>query len=240
MTPAGAEDNNSLPPDNRLVLEAVSSMPLNGGYAPSAAANHALRQSVTSPDGILRVDASHATPSYCSSATYLVFLKTLAALQSAHQIALAPAVIAQLKPIGQPDGTGIWGRWNANGPGTARLFYELGLGRNFTDLRLAREGDFLKIFWSNGIGASEHGHSVIFLGTEMKAGVEHVRFWSSNIPNGYGIKSVPLSRIHRMLFSRLEHPEAINHSLPRTDNFLSSMERRSSTAAEMERQCGIR
>jgi hypothetical protein len=240
MTPAGAEDNNSLPPDNRLVLEAVSSMPLNGGYAPSAAANHALRQAVTSSDGILRVDASHATPSYCSSATYLVFLKTLAALQSAHQIALAPAVIAQLKPIGQPDGTGIWGRWNANGPGTARLFYELGLGRNFTDLRLAREGDFLKIFWSNGIGASEHGHSVIFLGTEMKAGVEHVRFWSSNIPNGYGIKSVPLSRIHRMLFSRLEHPEAIIHSLPRTDNFLSSMERRSSTAAEMERQCGIR
>lgn len=240
MTPAGAEDNNSLPPINQLILKEISAMPSGGGYAPSAAANHALRQAVTSSDGILRVDASHATPSYCSSATYLVFLKTLAALQAAHQLALAPAVIAQLKPIGQPDGTGIWGRWNANGPGTARLFYELGLGRNFTDLRLAREGDFLKIFWSNGIGASEHGHSVIFLGTEMKGGVEHVRFWSSNIPNGYGSKSVPLSRIHRMLFSRLEHPEAINHSLPRTDNFLSSMERRSSSAAEMERQCGIR
>jgi hypothetical protein len=29
----------------------------------------------------------------------------------------------------QRDGAGIWGRWNANGPGTARLFYELGLGQ---------------------------------------------------------------------------------------------------------------
>lgn len=240
MTPASAEDNNSLPLINRLILSEVSAMPSGGGYAPSAAANHALRQAVTSSDGILRVDASHATPSYCSSATYLVFLKTLATLQATHQLTLTATTTAQLKPIGQPDGTGIWGRWNANGPGTARLFYELGLGRNFTDLRLAREGDFLKIFWSDDIGASEHGHSVIFLGTEVKAGVAHVRFWSSNIPNGYGIKSVPLSRIHRMLLSRLEHPEAINHSLPRTDNYLSSMELRSSTAAEMERQCGIR
>lgn len=245
MTPTSAEDNNSLPPINRLILEEVSSMPSNGGYAPSAAANHALQQAVTSSGEILRVDASHASPSYCSSATYLVFLKTLATLQATHQLALSPSVVAQLKPSGQPDGTGIWGRWNANGPGTARLFYEIGLGTNFNDIRRARPGDFLKIFWNDGIGANEHGHSVVFLGTESKAGVECIRFWSSNIPQnhtlgGYGVKSVPLNRIHRMLFSRLEHPEAINHSLPRTDNYLSSMERRSSTPAEMERQCGVR
>ena len=241
MTPASAEDNNSLPPVNRLILDEVASMPLNGGYAPSAAANHALQRAVTGSGEMLRVDASHAAPSYCSGATYLVFLKTLAALQAAHQLVLTPATVAQLKPNGQPDGTGIWGRWNANGPGTARLFYELGLGPNFTDLRIARPGDFLKIFWSDGIGASEHGHSVVFLGTETKAGVECLRFWSSNIPNGYGVKSVPLTRIHRMLFSRLAHPENINRPLaPRTDNYLSSLERRSSTLAEMERQCGIR
>jgi len=241
MTPARAEDNNSLPPVNRLILEEVSLMPLNGGYAPSAAANHALQKAVAGSGEMLRVDASHAVPSYCSGATYLVFLKTLAALQAAQQLVLTPATVSQLKPNGQPDGTGIWGRWNANGPGTARLFYELGLGPNFTDLRMARPGDFLKIFWSNDIGASEHGHSVVFLGTETKAGVECLRFWSSNIPNGYGVKSVPLSRIHRMLFSRLGHPENINLPLTsRSDSYLSSLERRSSTLVEMERQCGVR
>ena len=245
MTPAIAEDNNSLPPVNRLILEEISSMPSSGGYAPSAAANHALQTAVTTSSEVLRVDASHASPSYCSSATYLVFLKTLAALQASHQLTLTPSTAAQLKPNGQPDGTGIWGRWNANGHGTARLFYELGLGPTFTDLRMARPGDFLKIFWSDGIGATEHGHSVIFLGTETKNGVQCVRFWSSNIPQnhtpgGYGEKSVPITRIHRMLFSRLEHSENINRLLPRTDSYLSSLERRSSTPAEMERQCGLR
>jgi hypothetical protein len=65
-----------------------------------------------------------------------------------------------------PDGESLWGRWNANGPGTARLFYELGLGRNFTSFSAARPGDFLKIFWTDAVGKNENGHSVIFLGLE--------------------------------------------------------------------------
>jgi len=239
MTPVHAEDNNSLPPVNRLILNEISSMPSGGGYSTTAAANHALQVAVTTSSGTLRVEPSHAVPSYCSGATYLVFLKTLSALQSNHQLSLTPETVTALKPTGQPDGTGIWGRWNANGPGTARLFYELGLGPNFTGLTRALPGDFLKIFWNDGIGATEHGHSVIFLGTETKNGVQCVRFWSSNIPGGYGEKVVPLSRAHRMLFSRLEHPESINRPLPRSDSYLSSMEHRSSTPAEMAEKCGI-
>ena len=188
---------------------------------------------------MLEIQPTHAVPSYCSGATYLVFLKTLSALQSNRQLSLTPETVTALKPTGQPDGTGIWGRWNANGPGTARLFYELGLGPNFTDLSQAQPGDFLKIFWNDSIGASEHGHSVIFLGTEEKNGTKYLKFWSSNIPGGYGEKVVPLSRAHRMLFSRLEHPENINRSLPSTDSYLSSMEHRSSTPAEMAEKCGI-
>ena len=239
MTPVHAEDNNSLPPLNRLILNEISSMPSGGGYSTSASANHALQVAVTTSSGTLRVEASHAVPSYCSGATYLVFLKTLSALQSNHQLSLTPETVTALKPTGQPDGTGIWGRWNANGPGTARLFYELGLGPNFTDLSRALPGDFLKIFWNDSIGASEHGHSVIFLGTEEKNGIKFLKFWSSNIPGGYGDKVVPLSRAHRMLFSRLEHPESINRLLPRSDSYLSSMEHRSSTPAEMAEKCGI-
>ena len=76
----------------------------------------------------------------------------------------------QLMIRGQRDGAGIWGRWNANGPGTARLFYELGLGRNFDDFEAAQPGDFMKIFWSEEVGRAEHGHSVIYLGMEKKIG----------------------------------------------------------------------
>jgi hypothetical protein len=239
MNPLRAEDN-SLPLINRLILDSVRQMPSKGGYSPSTAANHALNQAVSDSKGTLRVDPSHAMPSYCSGATYLVFLKTLAGLQSSGKLTLTPETVAALRPTGQPDGTGIWGRWNANGPGTARLFHQLELGTNFSDLSAALHGDFLKIFWNDGIGASEHGHSVIFLGVETKEGVPCVKFWSSNTPGGYGEKSVPRSKIHRMLFSRLKYPENINQSLPsRTDSYLSSLVKRSSSSQEMNEMCGV-
>jgi hypothetical protein len=222
---------------NRLVLESLHQMPSGGGYSTSSNANRELRDAVTTTSGMLEIRPIHATPSYCSEATYLVFLKTLSTLQSSRQLSLSTEIVHALKPNGQPDGTGIWGRWNANGPGTARLFYELGLGPNFTDLSRAQPGDFLKIFWNDGIGATEHGHSVIFLRLDPTAGT--LTFWSSNLPGGYGEKTVPLSRIHRMLFSRLEHPENINRPLPHSDSYLSSMEHRSSTPAEMAEKCGI-
>ena len=237
MHPVSADDN-SLPPFNRLVIESVKQMPPGGGYSPSASANRALTQAVDTRDGKLSVNPSHAVPSYCSGATYLVFLKTLSTLQSRGQLNMTQGTISALKPAGQPDGTGIWGRWNANGPGTAVLFHELGLGRNFTDLAKALPGDFLKIFWNDGIGSTEHGHSVIFIGYDPKTDL--VTFWSSNIPGGYGEKPVSRRKIHRMLFSRLEHPENINRPLThRTDNYLSSLERRTSCVSEMERQCGL-
>jgi len=228
-------------PFNQLVLESLRSMPSGGGYSTSAAATGALRHAVTSPDGMLRVDASRAVPSYCSGATYLVFLKTLATLAARHRIDLSPAVIASLRPSGEPDGTGIWGRWNANGPGTARLFHELGLGENFAGLAQAQPGDFLKIFWNDGIGAGEYGHSVIYLKSGNRDGVDTVTFWSSNIPGGFGERTVPLRKVRRMIFSRLLHPEAIAGAtgLPRSDRYLASLERRSSSASEMERLCGI-
>lgn len=237
MSPVHAEAN---PTDaNRFVLACLHQMPSGGGYSTSSNANRELRNAVMTRNGALEIQPTSATPSYCSEATYLVFLKTLSALQSNHQLSLTPETVTALRPLGQPDGTGIWGRWNANGPGTARFFYELGLGPNFTDLPRALPGDFLKIFWNDGIGATEHGHSVIFLGTEEKNGIKYLKFWSSNMPGGYGEKVVPLSRAHRMLFSRLEYPENINRPLPRSDSYLSSMEHRSSTPAEMAEKCGI-
>jgi hypothetical protein len=217
-------------------------MPTGGGYSAGSTATQALRNAVRIHEDALVVEASHAMPSYCSGATYLVFLKVIASLQSEHRISLPPSTLEALLPKGQPDGTGIWGRWNANGPGTARLFAELNLGENFSDLAQARPGDFLKIWWTDSIGSSEHGHSVIFIGTESHGGIPYLSYWSSNVPGGFGIKAVPLSRIHRMLFSRLENPGLLANagSIPPSDRYLYSLQTRSSTPAEMEQLCSVK
>jgi hypothetical protein len=140
-----------------------------------------------------------------------------------------------------PDGVGIWGRWNANGPGTARLFHELGLGKNFTSWEQARPGDFMKIFWSTDVGKKERGHLVVFLGMETKDGVEHVRFWSSNKPGGYGEKSVPKSKVAAVIFSRLENPSNMQRAatMPKKDTYLASLLTHESSLSEALQKSGV-
>lgn len=228
-------------PFNATILQAVAGMPLGGGYSAGRGATRALRDAVTTTGGDLEVNPSRAVPSYCSGATYLVFLKALSILQKEHRLELTPGEVNALRPSAQPDGTGIWGRWNANGPGTARLFHELGLGPSFSSLSAAVPGDFLKVFWNDFIGAQEHGHSVIFLGRETLGGMPAISFWSSNMPGGFGKKTVPLSRIHRMLFSRLADPANLSRIpfLRDSDAYLASLERLGSSGEEMARQCGL-
>jgi hypothetical protein len=232
---------------NRIVIEAARAMPKGGGYATDLDAHKALASSVIVADDV-RLRPEGAMPAYCSGATYLVFLKTLKALQDNGSISLSrttwDALVPRLRPDGTdtlPDGESIWGRWNANGPGTARLFNELGLGRNFTDFSAARPGDFLKIFWTDAVGKKENGHSVIFLGLQTEDGVEMVRFWSSNRPGGFGESSVRRNNIARAIFSRLEHPEKIAGwaGLPRSDAYLASLLKTESSFQEALRMSGI-
>ena len=145
-------------------------MPVGGKYSASRTATIRLQSAAHFESGKFFVLPDAASPSYCSGATYLVFMKTIEALRERGDLQLDYETLDQLMIRGQRDGEGIWGRWNANGPGTARLFYELGLGRNFDDFEEAQPGDFMKIFWSPEVGREEHGHSVIYLGTEKKAG----------------------------------------------------------------------
>jgi hypothetical protein len=229
-------------PLNNFVTDAVAAMPAYGGYRANSAAIGCLRRSIQLLDSRLIIDPAQATPSFCSSATYLVFLSVLNRLNREGAIRLDEATLrALLIQDPQPDGAGVWGRWNANGPGTARLFYETGLGPNFTSLADALPGDFLKIFWNDEIGAREHGHSVVYLGTETKPEGEFVQFWSSNEPDGFGVHSVPRPRIRRMLFSRLETPGQILRvtSLPARDSYLAALLKKSSSVDEMDRMTGI-
>ena len=91
-------------------------------------------------------------------------------------------------------------------PALRVYFHELGLGRNFDDFERAKPGDFMKIFWSRAVGRNEHGHSTIFLGIENRPDGQYIRYWSSNVPSGYGEKSVLRSKIAYAIFSRLESP----------------------------------
>src|SRR6202022_2027576 len=150
---------------NSLILEQMRKMPRGGKYSGSHFAKIKLQSAAHFESGKFFVIPTAPYPSFCSGATYIVFIKTIEALRDSGQLKLDFATLNQLMIRDQRDGEGVWGRWNANGPGTARLFHELELGRNFTDFGQAQPGDFMKIFWSKQVGRSEHGHSAIFLGT---------------------------------------------------------------------------
>lgn len=226
---------------NNLVLEQMEKMPSGGKYSVSHFAKIKLQSAAHFESGKFFVIPTKPYVSFCSGATYLVFIKTIEELRDRGQLQLDFATLNQLIIRDQRDGEGVWGRWNANGPGTARLFYQLGLGRNFTDFSQAQPGDFMKIFWNTNVGRRESGHSVIFLGTTTRADGEYVRFWSSNIGMGYGEKEVPRSKIAAAIFSRLETPANLTriNNVPSTDNYLSSLLRKKSNLAEARQKCGI-
>ncbi len=226
---------------NQAVLEAIKSMPVGGRYAANAAASAALCKAIGKTPMGLEIDAGVAKPSYCSGATYLVFVTALDQLSKSRGKPISSGTAGALLVRGQKDGAGVWGRWNANGPGTARLFSELKLGSNFTDFEKAQPGDFLKIFWTEEIGRSERGHSVVYLGRRTEGGIEEVHFWSSNQPAGFGDKWVRKTAIARALFSRLENPERIEQveNLPAVDGYLAGLLSKASTWEDVRSRCGF-
>jgi hypothetical protein len=226
---------------NPLLLRVLGAMPAGGGYATNSQAMEGLAAAIKLDSSALLLTSQKACPSFCSGATYLVFLGAVGELIRSGRLTLDQPAARALLVQGQRDGEGIWGRWNANGPGTARLFAELNLGSNFTDWSKARPGDFMKIFWSNEIGKLERGHSVIYLGRQTVEGVEHVNFWSSNRPLGYGFKLVPRSRIAWAVFSRLERPAELARAdaLPPSDPYLASLLTTRSNQEEVRSKCSV-
>ncbi|HEX4707038.1 MAG TPA: hypothetical protein VH229_04845 [Candidatus Udaeobacter sp.] len=224
---------------NNVILEQVKQMPQGGRYSVSRFAKIRLQSSAHFESGKFFIVP--AGPSFCSGATYLVFIRTIEALRARGALNLEYATLEKLIIRDQRDGEGIWGRWNANGPGTARLFNELRLGRNFDNFDQARPGDFMKIFWSRQVGKNEHGHSTIFLGMENRPDGQYVRYWSSNVPSGYGEKSVPRSKIAYAIFSRLETPANLAriNNAPVVDTYLASLLRTRSSISEAGSKCGL-
>lgn len=218
----------SYAPDfNSKIIAAVRSMPSGGGYDGTDATKNLLHGSCSLlNDGRIIVNANLAKPSFCSGATYLVLLR-----------AMDDDWEEMLPEIDQQDGHGVFGRWNANGPGAAKLVADLGAGKNFTSWDEARPGDFLKIWWTDEIGGNERGHHVVYLSHNS----ETVRFWSSNQPGGYGTKSVPRSECRRILFTRITRPEkfASARRLSAVDSWLARMLREDFTWGEVRAKCRV-
>jgi len=222
---------------NDRVLKAVQEMPKKGGYVLTSVSPIKLRDAFSWNMDELLITEAKAIPSYCTTATYIVFFKVLKSYWAENGYP-AKEIQELYRANVESDGVRIWGRWNSNGPGTAKLFYDSGLGTNFDDLSKARSGDFLKIWWNDEIGKKESGHSVVYLSSDATS----ITFWSSNTStDGYGIRTIPKTMAIRLLFSRLERPEnAVNMmSQPSTDSFLESMLTRESTWKEVKSVTGV-
>lgn len=228
-----------LPVLNQYVLQAVRQMPKGKGYEASQRAVDRLAGAVKVNDGgRFSIDYRKVGSCFCSGATYLVMLQVMNDLEMAGAPRFSRKAKERWARLGVADGEAVFGRWNANGPGTARLFHELKCGKNFTGFERALPGDFLKIWWTEEIGGRERGHLVVYLGTERGK----VRFWSANQPKGYGEKAVPRERIKRHLFSRLtdyRHLERVT-GLSEKDDFLAEMLRKSFVWKEMVQKCGVK
>lgn len=190
------------------------------------------------PHAPSRLPSPEATPSFCSSACYLLLLKSLQLWDAAQPqpVISERAWLALIPRLGQHDGEGPWGWANANGPGLAVLVHRLGAGVNFEDWRKARPGDFMKIFWTDHIGRRESGHLTVL----VKDGGDTVTFWSSNMPDGYGAKTVPKSQIRRVIFTRITRPERFNLA-PAVGShpWLSSLLRQEVGIKEVRRYSGM-
>ncbi len=256
---------------NALILETIENkMPKGGVYAkyrkdlPELKRFDDLHQTVADLDdavsakknGTLVVKPEKAGGySFCSSATYLAFAEVAERLIEEGKVPKSAELARDLAWTGSKtdviggklDGVGIFGHWNADGPGTAVLFKTLDLGTNFSDYAKAKPGDFMKIFWNENIGKGESGHLVVYLG-ETDGG-KAVKVWSSQTKNddgssGYGVMTVEKSRIKRVVFSRLERPENLMNWLKLPESRKSSMyliriRKTGSTGEEMEKVVGI-
>lgn len=230
-------------PQNEEVLNAVRKMPRGGSYSTGRKANDGLARAVQvySQSG-LKCTPSRAKPSYCSGATYLVLLEMIEAAEARGDFKLTQKEAMALMVYGQGDGYGVWGRWNANGPGAAKLVRDLGMGFNFESYDKAQPGDFMKIFWSDEVGKKEFGHLVVYLGTHKRGGHEYVRFWSSNQPKGYGVKSVAKQNVKWAVFTRITNLKGIKRvdNLSKRDRYLSSMLTRRFSRGNVRSKCAVR
>ncbi len=151
------------------------------------------------------------TTSYCSGASYTVFVESLNLMYSCKNKTM-PEENYEAMRMQEPDGSRrednvkFWGKWNADGFGTQFALVQYSkIGKKISPQN-ARPGDFVNISWKSGLG-----HSVVFLGWNIdeKNDTNLVYFSSQPVTNGFGDVSVNVNRIKEVLFVRLSEPDGI-------------------------------
>lgn len=221
-----------IPPNNQLILRTVAQMPDGQGFGRGDGRIDALAAAIEVLPDRIRVSPMKAGPTFCTAATYLLLWTAIAELYNTGKLKLDREALEELQVRSKkqmPDGTGVWGRWNADGPGAAAVFKELGLGANRSDVQEALPGDFLKISWTQSVGKGERGHLGVFDSerdcrspAHENRLERHICFWSSQSGNdlelpddqkgtaGFGLKCVPQRKVVRAIYSRLESFAAFN------------------------------
>jgi hypothetical protein len=164
-------------------------------------------------------------PSMCSSASYFAFIQGLGDHCRKNPGSYAgfdwKKLVDNLKPkSNENDGVGVWGHFNANGPGAALLLAKTGLGKTTaipvnagaaSKVTAMAQGSLLKIIRKDGVGEKESGHLVVYLGMGQKNGESCVRYFSSNTgkgPNGakegMGEGCEPLSKMKYLYFTEVK------------------------------------
>jgi hypothetical protein len=220
---------------NAMILDIIKSLPSGGGYSRDSSFQLPTVTAHNIGGGRWEMRAYDGFPSHCTSAAFAVYARLAAVLNNSGRIDLSADQIAALAPKNRmPDGTtlvdgqGAFQIFNANGAGVAAFLKHSGTGMSFRDDKLAyaRPGDFLKLFWSENVGASEKGHQVIYTGHRVTNGREMLCFWGSQrqnrkkrsggtealyfpaqaggeVTDGYGEVCRPRSDIKEMIFSRV-------------------------------------
>src|SRR5207244_6202588 len=108
---------------NSLILEQIQKMPTGGKYSVSHFAKIKLESAAHFESGKFFVIPTAPYPSFCSGATYIVFIKTIEALSDSGQLQLDLATINQLVIRVKHDDEGLWGHWYAIGTRKAQIIY---------------------------------------------------------------------------------------------------------------------
>ncbi len=149
------------------------------------------------------------TTSYCSGASYAVFIEALNLIFANEEKKISDENIEAIR-LQEPDGSRreddikFWGKWNTNGYGNhIALVQYSGIGKQIS-AKEARPGDFVNISWKNG-----NGHSTVFLGwyIDEDKDTNMVYFSSQKATNGIGDQIVDVKSIAEVMFVRLTNPE---------------------------------
>ncbi len=230
---------------NRMILDIISTLPTGGGYSIGESFVAPKLQAHNVGGGNWELRVYDGFPSHCTSATYALYAHLIAVLNNSGRISLSADQLRSLEvrrsmPDGSQlvDGQGPWWIFNSNGAGVAALLKHTGTGVSFRDdkLRYARPGDFLKLFWNGGVGASEQGHQVVYTGHRQADGRDMICFWGSQrqhkkkrsggtgplyfparagaeVQSGYGEVCRPRDDVKAMIFSRVTCMEHLGAGL---------------------------